>query len=116
MEVYFGLIFVLNFENVIENDFDVFLVKALAEVFGVFATEKIWLDLALVAAPVSVEKISVIAFFVKIRFDTVSTFGQTCLIKEMEFICSLANTLPSEGIKLEMRFSAGETCRASINQ
>lgn len=75
MEVNFGLVFVLNFKNVIKKDFDVFSVKTLAEVFGVLITYKIWFHLALVTASISAEEISIITFFIMISSDTVSTFG-----------------------------------------
>jgi hypothetical protein len=67
------LVFVFDFDNVIEDDFDVFLVNALAEVLGVIGAEKVWFDFALVTASVQIEEVSVIAFFVEVSPDAVST-------------------------------------------
>jgi hypothetical protein len=89
------LVFVFYFDNVIEDDFDVFLVNALAEALGVFGAEKVWFDFALVTTAVQIEEISVIAFFVKESPDVVSTLRIAGFVDEIKFITTLTDAFTS---------------------
>ena len=89
------MVFVFDFDNVIEDDFDVFLVNALAEVLGVFGAEKVGFDFAMVAAAVQIEEVSVIAFFVEVSPDAVSTLWIAGFVQEIKFITTLTDTFTS---------------------
>ncbi len=89
------MVFVFYFDNVIEDDFDVFLVNAFAEVLGVFSAEKVWFDFALVAAAVQIEEVSVIAFFVEVSPDAVSTLRVAGFVQEIKLISTSTDTFTS---------------------